>query len=211
MDRPQDDSDHRIQKLLKWVESTENRGMRSSDDVNLGYDWDVPYVSQAALVKYFSEYHSVEKLLRALFGDDRSKDSPTARRIKEDYCKIFSLLISIGKGQFITHFVRHEIDDQRLPLQTQPLNFPSSPSDPQFFSAFYQKQWQFCAPRLHADIFDRHFEVKEYILPIRRIGELGHGGSATAFKVEVPDCYNSFIKVRTLFTSRERIKITPSA
>ena len=199
MDRLQNDSDPRIQSLLKWVESTPDRGMRSSADGKAGYDWDVPYVSQAALGDFLSK-QAVENLLNALFGNHRSRDYLGPRQIKEKYCKIFCLLISIGKGPFITQFVEHGIDDRYLPLQTQPPDFPSSASDSQFFSAFYQNQWQFCVPELNGDTFNRRFIAKEYILPIRRIGELGEGGSATAFKVEVPDCYNSFEKVSASLT-----------
>lgn len=206
MDKPQNDSEPPIQALLKWFESTPDRGMRSSADVKDEFDWDVPYVSQAALGVFFSKYQAVEKLLIALFGDHPSKDYLNARQIKENYCKIFCLLISIGKGPFIIQFVEHGIDDHCLPLRTQPPDFPSSASDPQFFSAFYRKQWQFCVPKLHADTFNRQYKAKEYILPIRRIGELGEGGSAVAVKVEVPDCYNSFVKVSFLLTLQNMLE-----
>ena len=206
MDRPQNDSDPSIQHLLQWVESTPDRGMRSAADVKNGYDWNVPYISQAALAIYFSKFQAVEKLLIALFGNHPSRDSLNAHQIKENYCKIFCLLISIGKGQFITQFVENGIDDHNLPLQTQPPDFPSSASDPHFFSAFYREQWKFCPHKLHADTFNRQFKAKEHILPIRKIAELGEGGSATAFKVEVPDCYNSFQKVSTLLTLHNKLR-----
>ena len=201
MDQPQNDSHPSIQQLVKWVESTKDRGMRSSDADGVDYDWDVPYVSQTALDNYFSQHQAVEKLLGALFSDnDPLKEALNARHIRGNYSKIFCLLITIGKGRFINSFVEYGINDQRLPLTLNQHDFPPSPSDPEFFTTFYQKQWQFCVPELHANTISRRFDPKECILPIRRTETLGNGGSATAYKVEVPRCYDCLTTVCSLFS-----------
>ncbi|KAL8755893.1 MAG: hypothetical protein Q9199_003320 [Rusavskia elegans] len=189
MDRPQLDSNTAIQKLIKWVQSTKDRGMRCAAGEESVYNWDVPYVSRTALEDYFGQDHAVDNLLQALYSEDGSVlEALDAGHIKKKYSMVFCLLIVIGHGRFINYFVEHGIDDQRLPLHDQ-RNFPTTASDPQFFGKFYQQQWQFCVPDLDADIC-RTFDHREWIIPIRRMRTLGDGGSAHVYKIEVHGSYN---------------------
>ncbi|KAL8744272.1 MAG: hypothetical protein Q9184_008017, partial [Pyrenodesmia sp. 2 TL-2023] len=153
MDRPQLDSNPTIQKLIKWVHSTKDLGMRCTAGEESVYNWEVPYISRRALEGYFSRDHAIDNLLQALYNEDSPVlEDLHASHIKNGYSMVFCLLIVIGHGQFINYFVEHGIDDQRLPLHDQ-RNFPTTFSDPQFFDKFYQQQWQFCVPDLTADIW----------------------------------------------------------
>lgn len=197
MDLPQMDSPA-IQQLINWVKSSVDRGVRFSDTDESEYDWDVPYVSSTALDEYLSEPEAVERLLGAVFkNDEASRESLHADTVRQKFPKVFCLLIIIGKGWFITHFVEGDINDQRLPFKPHDHGiFPTSTSDPYFFQTFLQKQWQFCVPELCAGV-NRRFDTKEYILPLRRTRTLGKGGSATAYQIEVADSYNKLTRVCT--------------
>ncbi|KAL8747043.1 MAG: hypothetical protein Q9184_007659, partial [Pyrenodesmia sp. 2 TL-2023] len=152
MDRPQLDSNSAIQKLIKWVQSTKDLGMRCTAGEESVYNWEVPYISRTALEEYFSRDRAIDNLLQALYSeDDPVLEDLKASHITNKYSMVFCLLIVIGHGRFINYFVQHGIDDQRLPLHDQ-RNFPITASDPQFFGKFYEKQWQFCVPDLDADI-----------------------------------------------------------
>ena len=189
MARSSVENDPAIQNLIKWVESTEARGLRIAAGDSSGYDWNVPYVSRTALDQYFS-LEAVTELLHAFFDPhDPRCEGLDAGEIKRKYSKIFCLLITIGKGHFITNFVQYRIDDQRLPIgPNKPDNFPSSTSDPDYFSTFYKKQWQYCVPELGV-VHDRRYEPRDLILPIRRVKQIGEGGSATAHLIEVLGSY----------------------
>lgn len=186
---PSIENDPAVQDLVNFVLSTKDRGLRVTASDLKKYDWDVPYVSRTALHDYFT-LKKVHELLRVFSnGDNPVYDLVDAGQIKRQYSKVFCLLVVIGHGHFITEFVRHGIDDQQLPLGPHRSDkLPHSPSDPQFFDKFYQRQWQFCVPELKVT-YDRHFDSK-FILPIRRVKTLGLGGSATAYQIEVHGSYN---------------------
>ena len=184
MDGPQADDHASIQDLVKWIGSREDRGMRGADhDDNL-------FVSYDALYEYLSDHQTVEQLLKALYKeDDPSLDHLDPSDIKDFYARVFCLLIYIGHGRFITHFVKNGISDQRLPLRLQDRDqFPDSTLDLQFFDKFYREQWRFCVEDLSVT-YGRHYEP-ESILPIKRKQKLREGGSATTYLVEVHESYN---------------------
>ena len=188
-----------IQNLLKWVQATEARGLRVAADNRSVYDWNVPYVSRTALDEHFS-IPLITELINALFDPlDPGDEGPDAGQIKRKYSKIFCLLITIGKGDFITNFVAHGIDDQRLPLgPDKPEGFPTLPSDADFYDEFRRKQWEFCVPELDFDFaYGRQYDHSDWILPIRHIKQLGEGGSATVHQVEVPGSYYQLDEVGT--------------
>ena len=192
MDSAQNDHNPAISEFLKWANSTEHQhqGLRSGDVDSSNDNKDCSYLSQSALQQYFHQHHAVEKLLCALFGeDDPLLHSLNPALVRRKYPKVFGLLILIGKGRFINHFVEHDIDDQKLPLRHCGPDFPSSTSDPDFFAKFSQDQWRFSVPELYHTV-NRKFEAKEWILPIKRIKKLGEGGTARTYQIEVPEVYD---------------------
>lgn len=199
MDNTQADNHPAIQQLVGWVNGTPCRGIRASNTENED-DWEeVAFVSAAALDEYLSRPKAVEKLLAALFSeDDPLLDCLSANQIRRNYPRILCLLIFIGKGKFINHFVQNGINDQRLPLRKheQPI-FPTATLDPHFFESFYQNQWQFCVPELQLEL-DRRYDLKEWILPIQLSGSLGEGGSATSYKIKVQGSYDRLDTVSSL-------------
>ena len=191
MDKAQPDDHPAIQDLLKLVNSTEDRGLRSGDTNDSDADdGEYAFIPRTRLQAYLGQYDQVEKLLSALFGDeDPMSNPPDAGTIRQSYSKIFCILIAIGKGRFINHFIEHGIEDRYLPFQSHPGNFPSATSDSSFFTTFYQQQWKFCVPELHK-CFNKRFDANEWILPIKRKEELDHGGSAATYKIEVHEAYD---------------------
>ena len=201
MDMQSADRHPAVQQLLKWVESTKVQGPRGID----GHLREVGFVSPRALHDYFSQEDVLEDLLHAHFaGDDDLLDLIDGRQIKKSFPMIFCLLIAIGKGRFIHHFMEYGIDDQRLPFSKEkPDYFPADPSDPQFFETFYQCQWQFCVPELDM-MYGRRFDPSEWILPIRRVKKLGEGVSADIYQVEV-NCFDGQLEaVRALQYEAEK-------
>ena len=191
MDKLQDDHHPAINHLLTWVASTKDRGMRSAGADSGDNVEDSPYISRTSLDEYYSQGQRVESLLGALFKDqDALLETLDIGLIRRRYPKIFCLLITIGKGQFINYFVGNGIDDQHLPLRRHwQTDFPSATWDPHFFSKFYTQQWQFCVPELDYAV-NRRFDAKEWILPIQRIRTLGEGASANTYQIEVPRAYD---------------------
>ena len=193
MYRSQPDNNATIQDLVTWIASREDRGMRGADA------GDVPFVSYTALQEYFSGYRRIEQLLEILFdSSDLSLDYLDAKDIRDQYARVFCVLILIGQGRFISRFVELGINDRRLPLRLQERDgFPRSTSDPNFFDNFYKEQWQFCVEDLSVTL-NRTYQP-ESILPIWRKRRLGEGGSATTYLVEVHGSYNSLEPVSTSF------------
>lgn len=208
MDTQSASSHPAIQQLIKWVESTVVQGLCGLD----GDMRDVNFVSHRALNDYFDQEDVLENLLRAHFPDnDQLLERSDARQIKRSYPRIlikrsypriFCLLILIGKGKFINHFVEYGISDQRLPLNKhKPVDFPADPSDPSdshFFDTFLQHQWQFSVPELSVT-YGRRFDPSETILPIRKVKRLGQGVSADIHQVEVHSSYDQLEAVRMKF------------
>jgi hypothetical protein len=153
-----------------------------------------PFVSYKELEDYFSNQYHVKKLLRVLFGDG-AEPPVEPDQIRGKYSKVFFILLLIGKGCYIAHFIRHDdLCDQRLPFKTIPDDFPISPPGHDFFDSFCQKQWECCAPIFHNNM-NKIFGVKE-VLPIILKERLGSGGSATTFKVSIHPAYDQLSKNR---------------
>ena len=184
-----------IQQLMKWVESTGVLGVCGIG----GATKEMNFVSHRALDDYFDQEDVLEDLLRAHFTDEDHLFEPSeVRQIKRRYAKIFCLLIIIGKGEFINHFIEYDISDQQLPLSKhKPVGFPADSSGSHFFETFLQHQWQFSVPELNV-MYGRRFDPSEWILPIRRVALLGEGVSADIHLVEVHSCYDQLETVRVL-------------
>ncbi|KAL8878006.1 MAG: hypothetical protein Q9198_004096 [Flavoplaca austrocitrina] len=111
-----------------------------------------------------------------------------AERARSNYLRPFAILLAIGYGIMIRHFVEHrELQDQSLPFTTEPEGFPKT-STQNLFEAFYKEQWQFCAVPLEYDM--RDYLADDYILPITAKEQISGGGSAILYKITVDEAYN---------------------
>ncbi len=189
MNKPQPDHDPTIQHFHQWVKRSRSMG---SGDAQVNCN--CPFLPYLELENYFGDHYRVQKLLRALFRD-RAESPVGPDEIRENYSKVFFILLLIGKGCYIEHFVHHDdLRDQHLPLKTPPESFPIAPTDPNFFDSFYQKQWEFCAPIFH-DNMNKIFGDRE-VLPITHKERLRTGGSATTFKIILHPYYNQLTPKR---------------
>lgn len=189
MNEPQPDHDPAIQEFHQWV-----RHARSMGSGDARVECDRPFLPYRKLESYFDNQYRVQKLLRALFHD-RAESPVGPDDIREHYSKVFFILVLIGRGCYIEHFVRHDdLCDQRLPFKASPDNFPIAPTGPDLFDSFHQKQWEFCAP-IFQDNMNKIFGDRE-VLPITQKERLRSGGSATTFKVILHPAYDQLTPKR---------------
>lgn len=181
--RSQQDEHHAIQHFFHWREDNQRQGCAGSG--NPSESFFLPY---AAAKIYLSERQRVQDLLEAVFPEEDYAQYPDITAIQESYCNVFCILLCIGQARFINHFIRHEIDDQHLPLKAKPDAFPQS-STP-FWDKFERRQWEFCAPIFKYNM-DKEFDATGYVLPIIEKKELRKGGSgASTYKIVLHESYD---------------------
>lgn len=146
-----------------------------------------PFMPHARLETYLKENGRTKKLLHALFP---GRDPPIAPEEIWRHCiRVFAILLLIGKGTFIQHFLQHDqLWDSKLPFISD-RSFPLTTGDDSFFESFCRKQWHFCPYTFRRDVIDAHLE-KEYILPIVSKELLGDGGSASTYKIKLHPAYD---------------------
>ena len=178
----QPDNRPTLQAFHQWVKSVR---CTSSDDT--GSQSLRSFVPLPRVQAYFkTQRSSVQKILEEIFPD---RDPPVdIETIERSYSRVFCILLLIGRGCYIESFVDYEsLSDQHLPFdESAPTAFPKSANP--FFSAFYEQQWEFCAP-LFEDMMQRRFGPK-VILPIILKEKIDGGGSAIAYKIVLHQAYN---------------------
>ena len=184
----QPDNNPHIQDHFTWVNKARLQGIGST----IGLVIDRPFIPDPDIEAYFDSVQPIKKLVAALFPDDATQVDLEA--IRKKYAKVFLILLRIGKGSFITSFLRYDsLSDQYLPFRLRPDRFPASTADAKFFESFYEHQWEFCARRFEHAIhqqFDDHL-----ILPIIEKEKLGGGGSAVVHKIKLHAAYNNLTRV----------------
>jgi hypothetical protein len=113
-----------------WLDEQREQGPRglmllSSTSANDYQLVQVPFIPSVRAKEYIKK--NAPELLAELF--DASEHYPNKNII--DACSLsFAILLSIGQGRFIAHFVKHEkLCDKHLPFTSRPAEFPRS-SDP---------------------------------------------------------------------------------
>lgn len=106
------------------------------DDIRTAY---VPYKK----LKLYLDESRVKHVLERLFPE--GYDAQLPREALANYVRVFSILLDIGKGRFISYLVRHaSLSDENLPFDSRPPDFPLS-TDLNMLSNFLDRQWIFCA------------------------------------------------------------------
>ncbi|KAL9039214.1 MAG: hypothetical protein Q9180_002660, partial [Flavoplaca navasiana] len=147
------------------------------------------YISRADLQDYLTT-ERIRTLLQELF-DNTNQSPPHAERVRSNYLRAFAILLAVGYGHMIRHFVEYrELRDKSLPFSTEPEDFPKT-STQNLFEAFYKQQWQFCAVPLEYDMRDDLGD--DYILPITAKKKIAGGGSAILYKITVDEEYNKLV------------------
>jgi hypothetical protein len=115
------------------------------------------------------------------------------RIVRDGYLIVFSVLLSIHRGPYITSFVQYEqLADERLPFLSGD-NWPDVCKVT--FDEFYEAQWKFCAKRLvYERLNDTRLHADE-VVPFRRKDVLKVGPDSTIFKAELFEEYNYLFPV----------------
>lgn len=176
------DNNSVLQHFWSWEksDSTLRNGYGGLDD-----EEQAKYVPLTALRSYFDKPDRTKNLLKALFKDD---EAPAPLYVQSNHLRLFAILLSIGHGYMINHFVEYDsLGDKQLPFHQRPANFPDIPSC-DLWDLFYKRQWKYCPVELTYNMSKRL--IKNAILPIRVECELGCGGSAKTYKIHVDEGYN---------------------
>ncbi|KAL9612988.1 MAG: hypothetical protein Q9167_002465 [Letrouitia subvulpina] len=188
MPETQPEQDDEIQAFRRWISSTRRQGIGGSSHVT-----QCGFIPTSAVREYLGADHRVERLLGSLFDSETVRELD-AEVIREHYLRPLAILLLIGEGRMIKHFIKYQsLQDHQLPYRTCPNDFPFS-SDPNFFERFHNQQWQFCATYLEYNM-NLHLH-KEEILPITYKEKIGSGGNAVIFKVVVEKEYNKLVPPR---------------
>ena len=183
------EQDEEIQAFWKWVKASETRrsGVGGSSHVTR-----CDFIPPSAVNEYLGAQGRVEGLLGSIFRHETSSIMAiNTEGIRRHYLRSLAVLLLIGKGPMIKHFVQYtSLQDQHLPHRSRPEDFPFS-SDASFFHEFFKQQWQFCAMDLEYNM-NLHLHEEE-ILPITHKEEVGHGGNAVIYKIEVHENYNKLV------------------
>jgi hypothetical protein len=112
--------------------------------------------------------------------------------IHSGYWIVFSILITIRRGTYITQFLPHErLGDDYLPFTTDD-DLPHECKD--FFRDFYEAQWRFCAQRLKKDRLNDTRLHDKRIIPITSLDLLCAGPDSCTYKVEMYPRYQNLLE-----------------
>ena len=113
---------------------------------------------------------------------------------RKNYLRVFSILVFIGKAEYITQFIRYPgLDDRHLPFLS-PTHPPHNwPPIEEFYPAFYSAQWQFCPQKFaRENLWNVCFE-EDHILPIVEKIQMRKGRNAVIYKIKVLENYNTLM------------------
>ena len=179
----QSDYDEEVQSFHRWREDTGQPGLDGQGPASK-----CSFIPRSAVKKYFEDTDTVERVLSTLLDEEDLH----AGYIHSHYLRTLAILLCMGEGQMIKHFVKYtSLEDHRLPYRTRPEDFPRfSDHDRQikFFESFNKHQWQFCATGMAYDMdLDLH---EDEILPITDKEEIGEGGNAVVYKITLHKDYD---------------------
>jgi hypothetical protein len=102
---------------------------------------------------------------------------------------VFSLLLELGRGDLIQHFLRKDLTDNKLPFSKVSLEQASpsgSANDVNFMAQVYEKQWAYCPLKFQLDMgLDLPAST---IIPIQQKRRVNSkGGSSIIWDITVPE------------------------
>lgn len=174
------------QDLLDWKEKTWRQGSGGPSGKPVSNDR-YQYISGSQLKEKFTKPH-LQQLLDDVFAGSDS-DAPDADTILEDYLRPLLILVLMGRGRLILHFLKQAgLRDNCLPFLTPPHKFPKSVDGSDLFAAFCKLQWRFCPVELKSNM--RLELCSDHILPLQYEKMLAGGGSAVTYRIKVDAEYN---------------------
>jgi hypothetical protein len=179
----QEDESNALREFDEWIRKACCIGTRAPT-----FDKDFPFIPFREVQEYLND-DRVNMLLKAVSVD---LDLSTRGNLRDNYPRIFCILLVLRKGDLITEFLKQsKLKDCHLPVYSHQLQFRESPEDPDDFDFkenFLKYQWSFVdAADFTLDSTD--FE-KDRILPFVQSERLGEDGSAVIQKIVLDDAYN---------------------
>ena len=193
------EQDDEVQALLQWIAepSTRRPGLGGA-----GHATPRHFIAPSVVKEYLGAGRRVEELLVSIFGKEAS-NIIDANAIRNHYGRTLAILLLIGEGGMIKHFVRHTgLRDHRLPYRSRPPNFPLS-IDTSFFDRFFKEQWQFCPAVLEYNM-DLDFSGED-IIPLVEKTPIGHGGNAVIYKIKIDGEHNKLVPEHWKLPVREGV------
>lgn len=125
-------------------------------------DAQLPYIPEACIDHYFGDVNRIRALLMGLLPAIKP-DLISAVHIS--YRKVFCILLRIGFGDRILHFIRWDsLRDECLPFPSSLTLHVLGGDDDLLKIPFLETQWEFCVPKFHQGM-NEQFDRK-CILPI---------------------------------------------
>lgn len=118
--------------------------------------------------------------------------------IRRYYLKVFSILLSISKLNFIHLFLQESYKDTSLPFSNEHLE---ALGDYSFWTDFYEEQWRF----MPVFSIDRLIYPSKYILPFGRLNVLSIGLRS---RLELVDAYQAHNNIDFIRDSRSKVGIS---
>ena len=184
------DADPVIQDFHAWYRRAGQKGK----SYNISQLVDCTFIPEGSVRAYLGEENRVQRLIEAIFPDPDSAKLPEAETIRKSHLNLFCILLCIGKGHFINHFVENRLYDSTLPYTVRPTNFPYDSNDSKFWESFFKRQWEFSARKFTYNT-NEHLDAEQWILPFTQVEKIGEGGSAMTYKVELHEQYDDLVLV----------------
>ncbi|KAI2621259.1 hypothetical protein GGR54DRAFT_94442 [Hypoxylon sp. NC1633] len=109
--------------------------------------------------------------------------------IREKYLRTFSTLVYCNYVTSIGEFTSYNLNDDRLPLESRPEQWPRAPGHDHLFDAVSEHQWLFF-PLIFTDLEDRCLNAR-YVLPILAVSNIPHGRDEVIIrKITIHDSCN---------------------
>lgn len=172
-----------IQQFFQWYGDNSEPGI-------CGYtrEPNCTFVPFPKLQVLFLDHERTTRLLHCIFGSDR-RSPIEPKDINGGYERIFAILLLIGRGPYIEQFIQSGVGDLRLPFDALPNDLPVLAGDPDFFSAFFRCQWQFCA-HVFEQSYNRSKLRNEAVLPVTSMRGIRSGPNVDVMMIVIHPAYN---------------------
>ncbi|KAI2469694.1 hypothetical protein F4781DRAFT_421757 [Annulohypoxylon bovei var. microspora] len=150
----------------KWIDSLQHKGEN-------GTGHPANFVSAYDLIEHWN-YRRVRECLK-----DYPDVAAKVDIIRSAYIRVFSILVSTGHLEYLTEFMEHSLNDEKLPLERRPPQWPENTYLDKVFDDFLRYQWKFCPLQVSSHTLTGQRLDDRHILPItsKKIFRELHGES----------------------------------
>ncbi|EPE26730.1 Protein kinase-like (PK-like) [Glarea lozoyensis ATCC 20868] len=188
---------HPIDDFLRWLSANESLAI---DDLEQGIVCRSVSLSAVRSELEKNDGKRLVEILDVLFEDD---GGPDPAELLSNYVAVFCILLQIGEGHYIQHFVDHAIhDDSEFDPELLLYKFPLSQGDDDFYRRFCEAQWRFCVPDFMKNM--KKVFPDRINLPIIEKRQVARGGSATISIIKLHSSYDKLLGSRISDTHRRR-------